>query len=84
MGNFQIQHDRPNCIACGVCESIAPEFWEMDKNDGKSNLKACKKVGHEEHRDIDEHTFEENREAADRCPVNIIHIVNKETGERLI
>ena len=56
----------------------------MDKNDGKSNLKACKKVGHEEHRDIDEHTFEENREAADRCPVNIIHIVNKETGERLI
>ena len=31
-----------------------------------------------------EKNFEENKEAADSCPVNVIHIVKKDTGEKVI
>lgn len=71
---LKIIHDRPNCIACGACAALNPEDWEMDEHDGLSNLKKSKKVGVEEHREIDEQEFEANRECADACPVNVIHI----------
>ena len=80
----QIQHDRPGCIACGACAAVAPDFWDMDPNDGKSNLKNCKKVGDQEHRDLLDDEFETNKEAAECCPVNVIHIINKETGDKII
>ena len=76
----QIQHDRPGCIACGACAAVAPDFWDMDANDGKSNLKNCEKVGDQEHRIINEEEFDQNMEAAECCPVNVIHIIDKETG----
>lgn len=84
MGKKQIQHDRPNCIACGACAAVAPDFWEMNAHDGKSDLKGCEKVGDQEHRMITEEEFPQNREAAECCPVNVIHIIDKDTGEKLI
>ena len=36
---FKIDHDRPNCIGCGACAAVAPEFWEMSAVDGKSDVK---------------------------------------------
>lgn len=84
MSKRQIQHNRPGCIACGACAAIAPEFWEMDEKDGMSNLKNCEKVGDQEHRLITDDEFEANMEAAECCPVNVIHIIDKETGEELI
>jgi len=84
MAKLQIQHDRPGCIACGACAAVAPEFWEMSHVDGKSDLKGCTKVGEQEHRDLKPEEEAANREAAECCPVNVIHIVDKETGRRLI
>ena len=81
---FQIQHDRPNCIGCAACAAIAPDFWTMSE-DGKSDIVASKKRedGWEE-LDIEEKNFALNKEAADSCPVNVIHIVDKKTGEKII
>lgn len=81
---YQIQHDRPNCIGCAACAAIAPDFWTMHE-DGKSDIVNSKKRedGWEE-LDIGEKDYQLNKEAADSCPVNVIHIVDKETGDRII
>ena len=84
MAKYKIKHDRPNCIGCGACATINEEFWEMNA-DGKSDLKDAEKLedGTEE-LEIDEKDFESNREAAESCPVNVIHIKNLETDEDII
>ncbi len=81
---YVLQHDRSNCIGCAACEAVAPDFWEMDE-DGKSVIKGAKSLenGWQE-AEIEEKNFAENKEAADSCPVNAIHIVDKKAGERLI
>lgn len=81
---YVVQHDRPNCIGCAACEAVAPDFWEMNQ-DGKSDIKNAKSLenGWQE-LDIEEKNFQENKDAAESCPVNVIHLVNKKTGERLI
>ena len=81
---YILQHDRPNCIGCAACEAVAPDFWEMNE-DGKSDIKNAKNLENGwQQLEIDEKNFVENKDAADSCPVNVIHIVRKETGERII
>ena len=81
---FTLQHNRPDCIGCSACEAVAPDFWEMHE-DGKSDIKRGKTLDNEwQELDIEEKDFEENKEAAESCPVNVIHLVNKETGEKII
>ena len=81
---YILQHDRPNCIGCAACEAVAPEFWEMNV-DGKSDIKgAVNKENGWQELEFDNKNFQENKDAADSCPVNVIHIVKKETGERLV
>lgn len=84
---YRIEHDRPNCIACAACAITAPEFWKISE-DGKSELAGSSHVVENgeitaEKLEIEEKDFEKNREAADMCPVNVIHIIRKD-GERII
>jgi ferredoxin len=81
---YVIRHDRNNCIGCGACVSINPNGWEMEE-DGKSMCIGARKGkdGMFE-KDIEEKEFELNKQAADACPVNVIHIVNKKTGQQII
>lgn len=83
MVKYKITHDRKNCIGCGACAALAEEYWEMD-DDGKSNLKKSKPDGKNQFREIEESEFEINKEAAESCPVNVIHLKNLETDEDLI
>ena len=81
---YQIQHDRPNCIGCAACAAVAPDFWTMSE-DGKSDIVGCRKRDDEwEELDIEEKDFSANKEAADSCPGNDIHTINKETKEKII
>ena len=81
---YQVQHDRPDCIGCAACAAVAPDFWTMHE-DGKSDIVGCRKRDDEwEELDIEEKDYQVNKEAADSCPVNVIHIINKETGEKII
>lgn len=81
---YILQHNRPDCIGCAACEAVAPDFWEMNE-DGKSDIKGGKNVenGWQE-LDFEEKDFQINKDGADSCPVNVIHIVKKETGEKII
>ncbi|MBI4162067.1 MAG: ferredoxin [Candidatus Aenigmarchaeota archaeon] len=86
---FYIDHDRPNCIGCGACVAVAPEFWEIKAADGKSDVIGSEKQEENgevvrEVLNIAETNYAKNKEAADSCPVNVIHIVNKETKEQVI
>ena len=74
MAQFKIIHERPKCIACGSCAAIAPEFWEMSAKDGLADLKKCTMDGENEERIVGEHEALKNREAAEVCPVQIIHV----------
>ncbi len=82
--NYKLLHDRENCIGCGACAVIAPDFWEMN-DDGKSDIinGVDKEKGWQEKK-ITEKDFEINMEAAESCPVEVIHIDDEETKERII
>ncbi len=81
---YTLQHDKPNCIGCAACEAVAPDFWQMNE-DGKSDIKGSKRLDDgSEVLDIEEKDFQANKEAAESCPVNVIHIVKKGTKEKII
>ncbi len=77
MPEHKIIHFKEQCISCGACAAINPDFWELDEQ-GLAHLKGSTKV--DGHWDLDIKTEQErasNQEAADVCPVNIIHVKKK-------
>jgi len=76
---IKIIHDKPVCIGCGACAAVCPEYWEMG-NDGKSDLKGGKKEGEIQVLEVKEEGC--NKDAAQSCPVNCIHI--EKDGKREI
>ncbi|MEM2131194.1 MAG: ferredoxin [Candidatus Woesearchaeota archaeon] len=80
---YKLQHDRINCIGCGACATIAPKFWEMN-DDGKSDIIGgkAKENGWQE-KEINEEDYDINLEAAESCPVEVIHLVD-EDGKKII
>jgi len=81
---YKIQHNRPDCIGCAACAAVAPKFWVMHE-DGKSDIvDSSKRDDGWEELDIKEDDFVANKEAAESCPVNVIHIIKKDTKEQLI
>lgn len=82
----KIRHDRPGCIGCWACVAIAPEHWKMSE-DGKSSVINAEKIienneTKEELKDIKEGEFDVNLDAAQNCPVNVIHIIKN--GKEII
>ncbi len=72
-----IIHFKKDCISCGACAAIAPEFWEMDE-EGLAHLKGSRAVNAHWEKDIT--TIEDkaaNEEAVQCCPVNIIKVEEK-------
>lgn len=74
MAKYRIEFERDKCIGAMSCVEECPENWEI-KEDGKSECRV-KEIGEEQ--------LECNMEAAKACPVNVIHIINMKTNERLI
>lgn len=71
---IRITHHRIKCIGCNYCVEVAPSNWIMDKSDGKSTLleaKGKKGIYISINSDDD---YEQNVEAANICPVNIIKV----------
>jgi ferredoxin len=72
MAKTKVIHDRNVCIGCGACAAVCPDFWEM-ADDGKSRLKGGKdKNGAVFELEVDDPKC--NKDAAQSCPVNCIHI----------
>ena len=75
---LKVIHEREDCISCGACAAISPEFWEMAE-DSLSTLKGSKQVGENFELIITEEQKEANQEAAEVCPVQIIHVKEEES-----
>lgn len=60
----KIIHEREKCIGCGACVAICEDNWEM-ADDGKSSPKKT---------EISANEMECNKNAAEACPVQCIHI----------
>jgi len=87
MGKFRVELDKSVCQGFGACVELCSQFFHLSNVDGKSTIEGAKKVMKEnevvaETLELDE--LECVREAAEACPFNAIHIVNLETGEKLI
>jgi len=70
---MKIVHEREKCIGCGSCAALCPRFFEM-ADDGKAKLLDSEKNA-EGNDELEVESIECGREAADACPVQIIHIV---------
>jgi len=73
MAKYKIYQVHAECIGCGSCTLLCPDYWEMG-GDGKSQLKGFKDMGGKHTIDIDEVAC--NQEAADACPAKCIHVEN--------
>ena len=87
MSKFKVELDKNTCQGFGACVELCPQFFHLSDVDGKSTIEGAKKVMKEnevvlETLELDK--LECVREAAEACPFNAVHIVNVETGEKLI
>jgi ferredoxin len=71
MAKFKVVLEREECTACESCVESCPDSFEM-ADDGFAHVKDSKRVGSNDELDPDDLGCK--KEAADGCPVNIIHI----------
>ena len=84
MTKFLLEHDRPNCIGCAACAAVNPKHWVMNE-DGKSDIiGAPHRPDDWQELEISDEDFQMDKEAAESCPVNVIHLKNKDTGEKIL
>ena len=68
----RIIFEKDKCIGCGVCASICPNFWEMDKdNKAELNGGVQKEDGITE---LEIENAECNTNASQSCPVQCIKV----------
>ncbi len=82
---YRVELDREGCIGAAACVAVDPDNWTIVE-DGKVDLKDSKQDSKTKFfvREIDESELKKWMEAAESCPVTVIHIVDLETGKRLI
>ena len=84
---YRVIYDRSDCIGAGACAAIHPRRWMMNKNDDLADLVGGKKIGTNPEQWEFEFSMDELDQmisSAQVCPVNVIHIIDLETGEKLI
>ncbi|HLC82045.1 MAG TPA: ferredoxin [Candidatus Nanoarchaeia archaeon] len=78
MEQHKILHFKKDCISCGACAAISPDYFEMD-HQGLAELKGSTAVDDHQELEIEtERARTSCQDAADVCPVNIIHVKKKE------
>jgi len=83
-GKWLVQYDRKGCIGAATCEAVYPERWSV-QGSGKAELKGSKSGdGIIFELQIDNSELDRMKAAAEGCPKNVIHIINRDTGEKII
>ncbi|HZX12235.1 MAG TPA: ferredoxin [Candidatus Nanoarchaeia archaeon] len=80
---YKIVYDRPACIGAAACVAIHPKVWVMNA-DGKADLIGAKRISENEWELEVDADLEANVDAAQGCPVNVIHVYDKETGKKIV
>lgn len=81
---YKLEQDHVNCIGCGACVAVAPDHWEMSDDGKASIIKGKKRDDSWEEQDITEKDLQHNKEAAESCPVTVIHITDMEKNEKIL
>ncbi len=73
---YKVSIDRDQCIADMACTALCPDVFEMNEEDGKAQIVEKYRKSKES---IEEGIVPENlkscvEEAANACPVQIIHV----------
>ncbi|BFP40688.1 hypothetical protein FGF1_15330 [Flavobacteriaceae bacterium GF1] len=64
---------RKKCIGCNYCVELAPAYFQMARNDGKSVLlHSVEKKGFHTFKSTDDASYTPCKEAQKACPVKII------------
>lgn len=71
---YEVVYDREGCIGAAACCAVNPDNWILAE-DGKADFKK-KFIGEKE--------LAKEKEAAEVCPVDVIKIRNRKTGEWVI
>lgn len=75
MENVKVTIERDQCISCESCWTICPEVFEQNTNDSWSQVVSKYQVGGDPANGQFPDTLRDKvQEAADACPVTIIHI----------
>ena len=75
MAKYKIEFDRNACIGSAACAAVCSKNWKISDEDGKADVLIA---------EIDDADLKCNLEAAKSCPVNVIHIIEKDTGKKLV
>ena len=82
---YRVEYDREGCIGAAACMAVMPKRW-LIVDDGKADLLGAtrdeKNLKHT--LVIDDTELEHMKESAESCPVNVIHIIDEATDERVI
>ena len=92
---YKILYDREKCIGAGSCVAVADHIWKMDDEDKATLLEEgteelelvtseMKKTPEIEEAVIDEKDLDVVIQSAEVCPVQVIKIIDIETGEELV
>ncbi len=79
MAKFKVVLEREECTACESCVETCPDTFEM-ADDGLAQVKGSIRVESNDELEMDDVGC--SKEAAEVCPVNIIHVF--EGGNKLI
>jgi len=83
---YTIVYKKNECIGTFACVAAEPDTWKRDSEEDKADLIGGNlKIGDEEEvyiKEVDE--LDNNLEAAQSCPVNCIHIIDNNTGRKII
>jgi len=75
MAKTKVTIDRDECISCESCWTICPEFFEQNSVDSWSQVAAKYQTGGDPAQgEAPEELLDKVKEAADSCPVQIIHV----------
>ncbi len=82
---YKVELDREGCIGAAACVAVDPDNWTIVE-DGKVDMKDSTKDLRTSFfiRIIDESELQKWKEAAESCPVNVIHIIDLDTGKNVI
>jgi ferredoxin len=76
MTKYKLIHTDEDCIGCAACTAVTPDNWKMVEIEGEDKARPINPV-------VDESKLEENKEAAESCPTEAIHIEEEESGKKI-
>ncbi len=87
---YKVVYERSGCIEILSCVSEYPKRWIVDENnpnDNKAWLVGAKKKSDDPEiweLEFDEDELAKFKASANVCPARVIHIIDIETGKRLV